>query len=120
MAGEGARERFRREMRALARLHHPNVVRIYDVGEHDGLPFLVMEWVEGGDLARRLVDGPLPVREAAEIALPLARAVQAAHDHGIIHRDLKPGNILLAIEGDDAAGARAARRRRSATSAWRS
>ena len=97
-AAPGLRERFNREVLALARLRHPNVVQIHDVDEYEGLPFLVMEWVEGGDLARRLRDGPLPVREAAEIALPLARAVQAAHDQGIIHRDLKPGNVLLSVE----------------------
>ncbi|MHB1558327.1 MAG: protein kinase domain-containing protein [Isosphaeraceae bacterium] len=105
MSRMNAFERFRREVRALARLRHPNVVRIYDVGEHNGLPFLVMEWIEGGDLAHRLREGPLPIREAAEFARVLARTVQAAHDSGIIHRDLKPGNILLAIEETGAAGA---------------
>jgi WD40 repeat protein/tetratricopeptide (TPR) repeat protein len=99
--------RFQREILALARLHHPNVVRIYDVGDHEGVPFLVMEWIEGGDLSRRLREGPLPVREAAEIARPLARALQAAHDRGIIHRDLKPGNILLANDDGDSSGASA-------------
>ncbi|HZW32369.1 MAG TPA: protein kinase, partial [Isosphaeraceae bacterium] len=104
VSSPNAFERFRREVRALARLRHPNVVRIYDVGEHNGLPFLVMEWIEGGDLAQRLREGPLPIREAAEFARVLARTVQAAHDSGIIHRDLKPGNILLAIEEPGAAG----------------
>jgi serine/threonine protein kinase len=98
-ASPGLRERFQREVMALARLRHPNVVQIHGVDEHDGLDFLVMEWVEGGDLARRLSGGPLPVREAVEIALPLARAIQAAHDQGIVHRDLKPGNVLLSVEG---------------------
>ncbi len=100
-AGAGSRERFRREILALARLRHPNVVRIYGGDEHDGLDFLVMEWVEGGDLSHRLRDGPLPMREAVELVLPLAGALQAAHDRGIIHRDLKPSNILLSDEGGE-------------------
>jgi WD40 repeat protein/tetratricopeptide (TPR) repeat protein len=91
-----ARDRFRRETWALARLNHPNVVRIYGVGEYDGLPYLVMEWVQGGDLAKRLCDDAFSPHEVAALALPLARALQAAHDEGIIHRDLKPSNILLA------------------------
>ena len=95
-AGAAARERFRRESLALARLKHPNVVRIYGVGEYEGLPYLVMEWVEGGDLAERLRRGVFQPREVAALGLPLAQALEAAHDQGIIHRDLKPSNILLA------------------------
>ncbi len=71
-------------------------MRIYGVGEYEGLSFLVMEWVEGGDLAQRLRGGLFPPRDVAALALPLAQALQAAHDQGIIHRDLKPSNILLA------------------------
>jgi WD40 repeat protein/tetratricopeptide (TPR) repeat protein len=95
-AGAAARERFRRESLALARLKHPNVVGIYGVGEYEGLPYLVLEWIDGGDLAQRLRDGIFSPREVAALGLPLAQALQAAHDQGIIHRDLKPSNILLA------------------------
>src|SRR5262249_13279038 len=95
-AGAAARERFRRESWALARLNHPNVVRIYGVGEFEGAPYLVMEWVEGGDLAKRLRHGEFPPREVAALALALAWGLQSAHDQGVIHRDLKPSNILLA------------------------
>ena len=71
-------------------------MRIYGVGEFEGLPYLVMEWVEGGDLAERLRHGVFQPSEAAALVLPLAQALQAAHDQGVIHRDLKPSNILLA------------------------
>lgn len=103
-AGLVARERFRREALALARLRHPNVVQIHGVGEWGGSAYLVMEWVGGGDLARRLRDlGPFAPHEAAAFALPMARALQAAHERGIIHRDLKPSNILLDRPDGDAA-----------------
>jgi WD40 repeat protein/serine/threonine protein kinase len=92
-------ERFRAEAMALAALDHPNVVCIYDVGEHQGLPFFAMEYVGGGSLAVRLAEGPLPPRQAAELVAVLARAVQAAHDRKIIHRDLKPANVLLSGAG---------------------
>ncbi len=101
--GYGLR-RFRREVQALARIRHPNVVQIHDIGAFEGRPFLVMEWIEGGDLGARLREGPLAVTEAIKILVPLARALQAAHDLGIVHRDLKPGNVLLAV--DEAGGHR--------------
>jgi WD40 repeat protein len=90
-----ARERLRHEARAIARLRHPNIVQVYDVGEHAGCPYFSLELVEGGTLARRLLAGPLPPAEAARVVETLARAVGYAHDHGIIHRDLKPANVLL-------------------------
>src|SRR5262249_40656201 len=90
-----ARVRFQREAEAAARLAHPNVVRIYEVGTHDGWPFFSMELIEGGTLADRLHEGPLSPRAAAELVGTLARAVFAAHAAGIVHRDLKPANILL-------------------------
>jgi tetratricopeptide (TPR) repeat protein len=97
-AHAGARERayFRAEARAVARLRHPNVVQVYDIGQHDALPYFSLELVEGPDLETRLGDERLPPREAAQVVEVLARAVQHAHEQGIIHRDLKPKNVLLA------------------------
>jgi WD40 repeat protein/serine/threonine protein kinase len=91
--------RFRSEAEAVARLHHPNIVQIYEVGEHDGLPFFSLEFLDGGSLAQHLHGMPQPPRAAAELLRTLARAVQHAHEHGIVHRDLKPGNILLVSRG---------------------
>jgi serine/threonine protein kinase len=91
--------RFRSEAEAVARLQHPNIVQIHEVGEHEGLPYLCLEFVDGGSLDRRLGGTPLPPRQAAQLVETLARAVQAAHEHGIIHRDLKPANVLLASGG---------------------
>jgi serine/threonine-protein kinase len=98
-AGPAARSRFRREAEAIARLHHPNIVEIYEVGEKDGAPYVVLELVRGGSLAKVLDGTPLPARRAAELVLELARAVQHAHERGILHRDLKPANVLLTEEG---------------------
>src|SRR5262249_10808444 len=94
-AGPQELERFRAEAEAAARLRHPNIVQIYEVGEQSGLPFFSLEYVEGGSLARRLAGTPLPAREAAALVEVLARAVHAAHGRGIAHRDLKPANVLL-------------------------
>jgi serine/threonine protein kinase len=91
--------RFRREAEVTARLQHPNIVQIYEVGEHEGCPYVVLEYVEGGNLAQQLDGTPLPERRAAEVMLTLARAVQHAHERGILHRDLKPGNVLVAADG---------------------
>jgi serine/threonine-protein kinase len=95
---EGALARFRAEAEALARLNNPNVVQVYDVREreHDGHPFLVLEYVSGGDLERRLNGAPLPPRAAAQLVETLARTLQVVHDSGMVHRDLKPANVLLA------------------------
>jgi serine/threonine protein kinase/tetratricopeptide (TPR) repeat protein len=87
--------RFRTEAEATARLRHPNIIPIYEVGEHLGRPFFSLELVEGGSLADKLAGGPQPAREAAGLLATLARAMHAVHQHGIIHRDLKPANILL-------------------------
>ncbi len=92
--------RFRTEAQAIARLQHPNIVQIYEVGEHDGRPFFSLELCEGGGLDRRLAGAPLPPDEAARLAEMLARAVHVAHAAGIIHRDLKPANVLL-VSGED-------------------
>jgi tetratricopeptide (TPR) repeat protein/predicted Ser/Thr protein kinase len=91
--------RFRREAEAVARLRHPNIVQIYDVGEQDGEPYLALEYIEGGSLAQKLTAGPLLPRHAAVLVETLARAMDYAHEHGIIHRDLKPANVLLLADG---------------------
>src|SRR5262249_22353101 len=90
-----ARERFHREARALARLQHPHIVQVYDLGECQGRPFLELEFVAGNTLARQLQDAPLPAHTAAQLIRTLAQAVHYAHEHGVVHRDLKPANILL-------------------------
>ncbi len=89
--------RFRAEAEAVAGLQHPNVVQIYEIGEHVGGPYLCLEYVGGGSLAEHLAGRPQPSHEAAAFVETLARAVQHAHARGIIHRDLKPANILLQI-----------------------
>jgi serine/threonine-protein kinase len=93
------RTRFLVEAEAIAAVKHPGIVGVYDFGTHDGLPFFSMEFCEGGSLAGKLAENPLPPREAARLVEQVARAVQAAHEQGIVHRDLKPGNILLGSDG---------------------
>ncbi|HKU41210.1 MAG TPA: protein kinase [Polyangiales bacterium] len=93
------RERFATEAEAVARLQHPNIVQIYEIGEVEGRPFFTLEYVDGGSLEQRVGGKPLPWREAAQLLATLARAVQAAHRHGIVHRDLKPANVLLTADG---------------------
>ena len=87
-------QRFEREAKSLAKLTNPNIVNILDFGEHDGMPFLVMEYLPGGTLKKKLGQ-PIPWREALRILLPVAHGLAYAHGHGIIHRDVKPANILL-------------------------
>ena len=96
---ETARRRFSREAVAAARIHHPNVATIYDVGEHDGLPFIVMELVPGGNLEDRLALGPASREEALAWVAQAAAALDAAHAAGVVHRDVKPANLLLDGEG---------------------
>ena len=88
--------RFRTEAEAAARLHHPNIVQVYQVGEEGGRPYFALELVDGGSLAQRLAGTPLPARQAAQILETLARAMHYAHERGIVHRDLKPANIITA------------------------
>ena len=93
-------ERFRREARAVAQLQHPHIVTVLDSGEHDGMPFIVLEYVDGETLKERIRRvGRLTVTEAVAFAIEVARALDAAHAHGIVHRDVKPQNILLDPEG---------------------
>ncbi|HXG39730.1 MAG TPA: protein kinase, partial [Candidatus Limnocylindrales bacterium] len=92
--------RFRQEAQAAASLSHPNVVAVHDYGEDPQGPFIVMELVDGEDLASIIRStGPLPPRRAARIAAAMARALAAAHAKGIVHRDVKPGNVLVARDG---------------------
>ncbi|MGB6877738.1 MAG: protein kinase [Candidatus Acidiferrales bacterium] len=91
--------RFEQEARAASALNHPNILVIYDIGTHDGAPFIVTELLEGETLRERLRNGPLPVRKALDIAMQVAHGVAAAHEKGIIHRDLKPANIFLTNDG---------------------
>src|SRR6202795_530121 len=86
------RERFDREARAISHLTHPHICTLYDVGEHDGTAFLVMELLDGETLGDRLTKGALPLVQALTIAIEVASALDAAHRAGIVHRDLKPGN----------------------------
>jgi len=93
-------ERFRREAEAIARLRHPNIIQIFESGEHQGLAFLALEFAEGGSLARRLASGPLAAAEAARVAEETANGLAAVHVGQIVHRDLKPANVLLTASGD--------------------
>ena len=91
--------RFKAEGETVARLNHPNVVQVHEVGVHAGSPYLVLEYCDGGNLDEKLAGAPLPHRRAAELVATLARAVHAAHAAGIVHRDLKPANVLLTADG---------------------
>jgi serine/threonine protein kinase len=100
LASEEARRHFRWEALALAKLNHPRIASVYDVGEQDGADFLVMELVQGQSLATKLRAGPLEVMEATAIARQVAEALGEAHEHGVIHRDLKPANVMITPKGD--------------------
>ena len=100
LAGPADLARFRSEAEAAAQLDHAGIVSIFEVGEHDGHPFYSMQYIEGTTLAKRLTQGPLPPREAAELLAKVAEAVQAAHARGVLHRDLKPSNILIDAAGE--------------------
>ncbi len=93
------RLRFQIEVEAVARLTHANIVRLYEVGEHDGLPFFSLEYCGGGSLKTKWAGQPQPSRQAADVIEQLARAVAVAHAQGLVHRDLKPANVLLDDEG---------------------
>ncbi len=98
-AGPQERARFRLEAAAAARLQHPNIVQVFEVGEANGHPYCALEFVEGGSLAGKIGGQPLPAREAAKLVEALARAMQLAHSRNVVHRDLKPANVLLAADG---------------------
>jgi serine/threonine-protein kinase len=98
------RARLRAEAEAVARLQHPNIVQIHEVGEADGRPFIALEFVAGGSLDERLAGRPLPPRDAARLVAALAEAMHLAHSRNLVHRDLKPGNVLLAGEAGTPVG----------------
>jgi serine/threonine protein kinase len=91
--------RFSREAQMLAALNHPHIAHIHGLEESSGEPALIMEFVDGEDLAQRIARGPIPIDEVLPIARQVAEALEAAHDQGIIHRDLKPANIKVRPDG---------------------
>jgi len=93
------RDRFEREAKSISQLTHPHICTLYDVGNHDGTEFLVMEYLQGETLAARLGKGALPLADAQRIAIEIASALDKAHRHGVVHRDLKPGNVMLTKGG---------------------
>src|SRR5262249_1488286 len=99
LANEDARLRFRREAQAVARLHHPLIGTLYAFDSQDGTDFLIMEYVPGESLEKRLERGPLAESEALDIAAQIAEALEASHELGVVHCDLKPGNIVVTPKG---------------------
>src|SRR6266852_4805672 len=93
------RERFEREARAISSLSHPHICALYDVGQQNGIDYLVMEYLEGETLAGRLKKGPLPTDQVLQYAVQITDALDTAHKHAVVHRDLKPGNIMLTKTG---------------------
>jgi len=100
LAGDESRRRFRKEALALAKLNHAHIAAVYDVGEQDGVDYLVMELVQGETLAARIKAGPVPAKEATSILLQVAEALEEAHEQGVIHRDLKPANVMVTPKGN--------------------
>jgi len=99
LSNEAARRRFRQEALALARLSHPNIAAVFDVGEYDGADYLVMECVPGEPLSRKLRSGSLSPREIVSLGMEVANALEEAHEQGVVHRDLKPSNIMVTPRG---------------------
>ena len=93
------RQRFEREARAASSLNHPHICTLHDIGQHQGMDFLVMEYLEGETLSARLQHGPLPHEQAMRYAIEIADALEKAHRQGLVHRDLKPGNVMLTKSG---------------------
>src|SRR5256712_1217094 len=96
---EEIRQRFEREAKTISSLSHPHICALYDVGNQDGIEYLVMEFLEGESLADRLLKGPLPPDQTLRYGIEIADALDKAHRQGIVHRDLKPGNVMLTKSG---------------------
>jgi predicted Ser/Thr protein kinase/dienelactone hydrolase len=99
MTDEAARRRFRKEALALAKLNHPNIATVYDVGVQDGFDYIVMEFVRGQTLRDRLIAGPMPSQEIVALAVEVAAGLEEAHEQGVVHRDLKPANVMITAKG---------------------
>ena len=99
LTNEDARRRFHKEALALAKLSHTHIAAVYDVGQQEGIDYIVMECVPGESLAARLKSGPLSVKDATSIAMQVAQALEEAHEQGVIHRDLKPANVMVTPKG---------------------
>ena len=97
---ERTKKRFEREAKALAKLNHPNIVPIMDSGQEGDTPYLVMGYIPGGTLKKKITGNPLPWREAAQLLIPIAQALAYSHKQGIVHRDIKPLNILITAENE--------------------
>jgi serine/threonine protein kinase/Tol biopolymer transport system component len=96
---DDSQQRFVREARALSSLSHPNICQLYDVGQQDGINYLVMEFLQGETLADRLLKGPLPLDQVFKVGMEVCEALEVAHRSGVVHRDLKPANIMLTKSG---------------------
>ncbi len=96
---DAAYVRFQAEAEAVAQIHHPNIVQIYEIGEYNDFPFFSLELVSGGTLAQKMRNTTFTPRQAAQLVETMARAMHCAHQKGLIHRELKPGNILLTEDG---------------------
>ncbi len=99
LATDAARRRFRREALALSKLTHPNIATIHDFDTHEGINFLVMEYIPGVSMSDKIASGPLPEPEFLHLGVQLASALGVAHEHGVVHRDLKPANLRVTPEG---------------------
>ncbi|HMF58214.1 MAG TPA: serine/threonine-protein kinase, partial [Pyrinomonadaceae bacterium] len=99
LAQEDRRRRFLQEARAASSLNHPHILTVYEIGEADDKPYMVMEYVEGETLRQKIAASALSVRDALGIAIQVAGGLMKAHEHGIIHRDLKPENLMISSDG---------------------